>query len=116
MLEYAWIIPAIPAVSFVLILFFGKRLPKKGAEIGILAVGASFVLSCVAVVPVDRPGRDATGGQRERARARSGRERVRRRGRRTAKPVVTPVVAPRHVVAERRRRVRRRHPHATGSP
>ena len=30
MLDHAWIIPAIPAVSFVLILFFGKRLPKQG--------------------------------------------------------------------------------------
>ena len=49
MLNYGWIIPVIPAVSFFLILFFGKRLPRKGSEIGILAVGASFVLSCVAV-------------------------------------------------------------------
>ena len=50
MLDSAWIIPALPAVSFVLILFLGKRLPKKGAELGILAVGASFVLSVVATV------------------------------------------------------------------
>ena len=49
MLNYGWIIPTVPAVSFFLILFFGKRLPKQGSEIGILAVGASFVLSCVAV-------------------------------------------------------------------
>ena len=40
MLNNGWIIPAIPAVSFLLILFFGKHLPKKGSEIGILAVGA----------------------------------------------------------------------------
>ncbi len=49
MLDYAWIIPALPAVSFLLILFFGKRMPLRGAEIGIGAVGASFVLSVVAV-------------------------------------------------------------------
>ena len=32
MLEQAWIIPVIPAVSFFLILLFGKRLPRKGSE------------------------------------------------------------------------------------
>src|SRR5690554_6346695 len=47
-LENAWIIPAIPAASFLLILFFGKRLPKKGSELGIVAVAATFVLSCLA--------------------------------------------------------------------
>ncbi len=50
MLDYAWIIPVIPAVSFALILFFGKKMPRQGSEIGIAAVGASFVLSCIAAV------------------------------------------------------------------
>ena len=45
-LENAWLVPLIPAVSFVVILLFGKRLPRKGSEVGIVAVGASFVLSC----------------------------------------------------------------------
>jgi NADH-quinone oxidoreductase subunit L len=49
-LDNAWLVPLIPAVSFVVILFFGKRLPKKGSEVGILAVGASFVLACGAVI------------------------------------------------------------------
>ncbi len=48
MLQNAWIIPTLPAVSFLLILFFGKRTPGKGAFIGIAAVAASFVASCVA--------------------------------------------------------------------
>ncbi len=43
--ENAWLIPALPAASFLLILFFGKRLPFKGAEIGIAAVGSAFVLA-----------------------------------------------------------------------
>jgi len=47
-LEHAWIIVALPVLSFVLILFFGKRLPFKGSELGIAAVGIAFALSCVA--------------------------------------------------------------------
>ncbi|MGH9111802.1 MAG: NADH-quinone oxidoreductase subunit 5 family protein [Acidimicrobiales bacterium] len=50
MLDNAWIIPVIPAASFFLILFFGKRMPRKGSELGIAAVGAAFVLALVANV------------------------------------------------------------------
>ena len=32
MLDHVWLIPFIPAASFVAILFLGKRLPGKGAE------------------------------------------------------------------------------------
>ncbi|CAB4687008.1 MAG: NADH-quinone oxidoreductase subunit L [Actinobacteria bacterium] len=42
---HVWIIPALMALSFLLILFFGKKMPKKGAEIGIVFVGAAFVLA-----------------------------------------------------------------------
>ncbi len=47
LLRNAWIIPVFPFVSFWLILFFGKRLPKKGAEIGIAAVGIAFALAVI---------------------------------------------------------------------
>jgi NADH-quinone oxidoreductase subunit L len=43
--ENAWLIPLLPFLSFFVILLFGKRLPKKGSEVGIAAVGASFALS-----------------------------------------------------------------------
>jgi NADH-quinone oxidoreductase subunit L len=46
-LDNAWIIPLIPAASFFLILLFGKRMPKKGAEIGITALGICFALALV---------------------------------------------------------------------
>jgi NADH-quinone oxidoreductase subunit L len=49
-LDQAWLIPAIPAASFVVILLFGKRFPRNGSEVGIASVGASFVLACGALV------------------------------------------------------------------
>src|SRR5260370_36529662 len=61
MLENAWLIPSIPAVSFLAILLFGKRSPKQGAAIGIAAVGASFLASCVAAVEWVQRVDDATG-------------------------------------------------------
>jgi NADH-quinone oxidoreductase subunit L len=54
-LENAWLVPLIPAVSFVVILLLGKRFPRGGSEVGIVAVGASFVLSCGAALAwIDR--------------------------------------------------------------
>ncbi|MEZ5239850.1 MAG: proton-conducting transporter membrane subunit, partial [Microthrixaceae bacterium] len=44
-LTHTWIMPALMALSFVAILAVGKRLPKKGSEIGIAAVGICFVLA-----------------------------------------------------------------------
>ena len=44
-LEHAYVIPLIPAASFFLILFVGKRMPFKGAEIGIAALGICFALA-----------------------------------------------------------------------
>ena len=61
MLDYAWIIPVIPAVSFALILFFGKKMPRQGSEIGIISVLATFVLSCVAAVEWIQRVNDAAG-------------------------------------------------------
>ena len=60
-LDHAWIIPAIPVASFVLILFFGKKMPKGGSEIGITAVGASFVLACITAVQWFQRVEDASG-------------------------------------------------------
>ena len=50
MLENAFIIPLIPAISFVVILFFGKRFIGAGRVhvVGITALGLVWVLSAVA--------------------------------------------------------------------
>ena len=44
-LEHAWLIPVVPAIAFALIILFGKRLPFKGSELGVLSMLASLVLS-----------------------------------------------------------------------
>jgi NADH-quinone oxidoreductase subunit L len=44
-LEHAWLIPVIPAVAFFLIIFFGKKMPRGGSEIGITAMLASLVIA-----------------------------------------------------------------------
>lgn len=43
--DYAWLIPILPYAAFFLIVFFGKRLPGKGHEIGIGAIFGSLALS-----------------------------------------------------------------------
>ncbi|MEW6476703.1 MAG: NADH-quinone oxidoreductase subunit L [Actinomycetota bacterium] len=43
--EQAWLIPLLPALSYVIILLFGKKMPKGGSESGIIAVALSFGLS-----------------------------------------------------------------------
>ena len=51
MLSHVWIIPAIMAVSFTLILLLGRRFSERiTSAIGILAVGVCFVLACIAGV------------------------------------------------------------------
>ena len=47
MLEHVWIIPALTLASFVLTLFFGKRLPGGGWQFGVALVGVAFALSVV---------------------------------------------------------------------
>ena len=44
-LEHAWVIPIVPAVAFFLIIFFGKKMPKKGSEFGIASMLAALVLA-----------------------------------------------------------------------
>jgi NADH-quinone oxidoreductase subunit L len=55
-LDNIWLIPAVTALSFVLILFFGKREPNKGSSIGIAALGLAFLFSSIATVQwISRP-------------------------------------------------------------
>ena len=45
MADYAWIIPTLPAVAFFVILLLGKRLPRGGDFVGIVAIAGSLVIA-----------------------------------------------------------------------
>ncbi|MFU8841129.1 MAG: NADH-quinone oxidoreductase subunit L [Nitriliruptoraceae bacterium] len=45
LLEYTWVVVALPLLSAVLTAAVGKQLPGKGSEIGIVALGISWVLA-----------------------------------------------------------------------
>ena len=56
LLDHLWIIPGIAFLSWWVILFFGKRLPYKGSEVGIGALAVCWVLSvATAVAWITRP-------------------------------------------------------------
>ena len=62
-LDHAWLVPLIPAVSFVADPVVREAFPRTGSEIGIAAVGASFVLSCGALVQwINHRARRQSGG------------------------------------------------------
>ena len=44
-LEHAWLIPIIPAIGFAIIILFGKKLPMKGSEIGLISMLSSLALA-----------------------------------------------------------------------
>jgi NADH-quinone oxidoreductase subunit L len=43
--QYMWLVPLLPFLAFLIILFFGKRMPDRGHTVGIAAVGIGLVLS-----------------------------------------------------------------------
>jgi len=49
-IDYAWIIALLPFVAFVLILFWGKRTPGKGADIGIAFTSLALILAVVCLI------------------------------------------------------------------
>jgi NADH-quinone oxidoreductase subunit L len=61
-LDQAWLIPLIPALSFVVILLLGRRMPRHGSEVGITAIAISFVLSCGAAIQWINRVQDVKGG------------------------------------------------------
>jgi NADH-quinone oxidoreductase subunit L len=48
--QYTWLVPLLSYISFLIILFFGRRLKNKGHSIGIGATGMGLALSLLAYV------------------------------------------------------------------
>ncbi len=44
-LDHVWMIPLIPVAAFALIIFFGKRMPRKGSEFGIASMVLALILA-----------------------------------------------------------------------
>jgi len=45
MVQFAWVIPVLPIIAFVLIIFLGRRLPGEGAYVAIGAIALSALLA-----------------------------------------------------------------------
>ena len=45
LLGAAWLVPVLPAAAFVVIVAVGRRLPARGAEVGIAAMAVAFILT-----------------------------------------------------------------------
>ena len=48
--NHAWLIPVLPFAAFFVIMFFGKRLPRGGSQVGILTALVAFGLSIAVLV------------------------------------------------------------------
>ena len=49
LLGAAWVIPALPAAAFVVIVAMGRRLPEKGAEVGMAAMAVALAMTAALV-------------------------------------------------------------------
>jgi NADH-quinone oxidoreductase subunit L len=52
MVTLAWLVPALPMLAWAVILLVGKHTPGRGAPIGILAIGVSWIISIVLLTRV----------------------------------------------------------------
>lgn len=63
-LENAWLIPLVPAIGFVFIILFGKKMPQNGSEFGIVSIGISLAISIGAIFQwIDRVNSASGGGE-----------------------------------------------------
>ena len=67
MLNAVWILPAVSGVAFAFILFFGKRMPFQGKEVGLGVISVNFVLATIAAF--NWINRKAVGEGEEKLRA-----------------------------------------------
>ena len=68
-LENAWLVGLIPVIAFAIIIAFGKKLPMKGAEVGLASMAATLVIAVGGAIQWiqrtnsgDDAGKEAAGG------------------------------------------------------
>jgi NADH-quinone oxidoreductase subunit L len=52
LIDFAWIIPVLPLISFMIVGLFGKRMPEGGGYIAVIFSLAAMVLSILVAIPV----------------------------------------------------------------
>ncbi|NOZ58127.1 MAG: NADH-quinone oxidoreductase subunit L [Euryarchaeota archaeon] len=62
MIEYAWVIPVLPVISFLIILLFGGRMKEGGGHVAVAFVGMSMLLSLLTIRDVFQVGRYESEG------------------------------------------------------
>ncbi len=62
-LENAWLAGLIPVIGFAIILFFGKKLPMKGAEVALASMTATLVVAVGGAVQWMQRTNSASGGE-----------------------------------------------------
>ena len=62
-LENAWLMGLVPVIGFALIILFGKRLPMKGAEIGLASMAISLVIAVGGAIEWVQRTNSASGGE-----------------------------------------------------
>lgn len=50
MMEYAWLIPLLPFLSFIILIFFGRKLKENSAVVGSLLLVGSLILSILVLI------------------------------------------------------------------
>ena len=93
-MENAWLIALIPAVAFALIIAFGKKMPFKGAEFGLVSIGASLVIATGAGIQwVQRTDSADDGGEAAQGAFNGIRGALRASEGAEAEPFIEPVVS-----------------------
>jgi len=91
-LENAWLVGLIPVIGFAVIIGFGKRLPMKGAEVGLASMAISLVIALGGVVQWIQRTNSADTGEEAGSLIQAFGRTLPQATEGEAKPFVTPVV------------------------
>ena len=91
-LENAWLVGLIPVIGFAVIILFGKRLPMKGAEVGLASMAATLVIAVGGVIQWIQRTNSADAGEEAGGLIQAFGRTLPQATEGEAKPFITPVV------------------------